>query len=196
MKLMFHAAAVVSLVAAATAVQAQDKKSDDSSKVTLTGCLQGAGGNATVGTSGASRTGTNDRGAASDRGPFMLVNAKVGGAPGGGSGVISAAPPGSGATEQSVRAGSGAPSAAIIGATDKNGKPDNSATGRYMLRSDSPELGRHVGQEVEISGNYVSASATTANANANANANRTGAGASTEVDVKTVRMIASVCVAP
>jgi len=136
----------------------------------------------------------------------MLVNAIVGGAPGGGSGVTSVAPPGSGTTESAARAGSSSPSAAIVGAVDKNGNADKSATGVYLIRTENPEVSRHVGQEVELSGRIVPAG-TTAGANGAASSSAgtastvgsTGAGTSTTapqtLEVRTVRMIASVCAA-
>ena len=98
------------------------------------------------------------------------------------------------------------PSVVTAGAVDKNGNADKSATGVYLIRTENPEVSRHVGQEVELSGRIVPAG-TTAGANGAASSSAgtastvgsTGAGTSTTapqtLEVRTVRMIASVCAA-
>jgi len=201
MRRIFEVTAV-GLVAATVGLGAQSRDTKDATKdetkdVTLTGCLQANADRAAVGTSGSgaparSADGGTAASANAGRGPFLLVNAKVGGAPGCGSGVTSVAPPGSGATEQSVRAGTGSPSPALIGATGKNGDFDKSASGRYLLRSELPELARHVGQEVEVSGKLTASSSP---ASASSAAAQPGS-PTQELDVKTIRMIASACVVP
>src|SRR3954464_10866265 len=211
MKMKWIVGTVASVVLAAAGLQAQNADSKDAqqSTITVTGCLQPGADRGAVGTSGsnARAAGQGTAGSASGAtGPLMLVNAIVGGAPGGGSGVTSVAPPGSGTTESAARAGSSSPSPAIAGAIDKNGNADKSATGVYLIRTDNPEVSRHVGQEVELSGRIVPAG-TTAGANGAASSSAgtastvgsTGAGTSTTapqtLEVRTVRMIASVCAA-
>jgi hypothetical protein len=199
------------ITVAGAGLQAQNTGStqDRQSTITVTGCLQpagGAGGQA-VGTSGSNSGSSTQAGAADSKGPFMLVNARRGSAPGGGSGVTSVAPPGSGTTESAARAGSTPPSPALSGAIDKNGNPDRSDHMSFALRGDNPELPRHVGQEVEISGRVVSAGASGSSASSAA-ASSTSGGATTAsgrdsasstgvqaIEVQTIRMIASVCAA-
>lgn len=182
---------------------------EDESDIIVTGCLQPAGtdraavatsGSAAGANAGASSTG----GAAADSRAFMLVNARVGAAPGGGSGLTTVAPAGSGTTESAARAGSTPPSPAITGATDRNGNSTGS-TATYALRGDSPDLPRHAGQEVEISGRLIpvtgatgaagaqgsTASATSTSGSSTANA----ADRARQLEVRTIRMIASVCAA-
>lgn len=207
-----HAARAIAatlVIASAAAVQAQSgSPSREDQSITVTGCLQPAAADrATVGTSGSSAaTPSSDasRTNSADSRSFMLVNARVGAAPGGGSGVTTVAPAGSGTTESAVRAGSMPPSPAISGATDKNGN-STGAGAMYALRGDNPELPRHVGQEVEISGRLIAAANTvpsTAGASAaSGNTASTGSTASASADrvpqleVRTLRMIASVCAA-
>jgi hypothetical protein len=191
--------------------------SKDESSVMVTGCLQpGTADRGAVGTSGTS-TGTPSADAARSSSTagsgFVLVNAKSGGAPGGGSGVTSVAPPGSGTTPSAARAGSTQPSPGLIGAVDSNGEPNHSASATYRLRGDNPELPRHVGQEVEISGRLIpasgaasasgssasSSSTTTSSATGTAGTSGTSAsgayGSAQEIEVQSIRMIASVCAA-
>jgi hypothetical protein len=128
----------------------------------------------------------------------MLVNARVGNAPGGGSGVTTVAPAGSGTNDSAVRAGNTPPSPAIAGAVDKNGNSTRTA-GMYMLRGDNPELPRHAGQEVELSGRLIADSAATgATGAATASAGAGSASATAnmpQLEVRTIRMISSVCAA-
>jgi hypothetical protein len=208
-------AVLTSLVTAGAALSAQSANTDrnqQQSTITVTGCLQPSGpeGSA-VGTSGSRSGGGTSSGAAANNGSFVLVNARVGHAPGGGSGVSSIAPPGTGTNESAARAGSSPPSPALTGAINKNGEPDKSDEGSYVLRGNNPELPRHVGQEVEISGRPIASSAATAGRPASGsgssnsatstspNAGRASAGGTTapmhEIDVQTIRMIASVCAA-
>src|SRR4051812_21513558 len=123
------------LATAAVGLQAQSSngRGDQQSTITVTGCLQPDTDRGAVGPSGSS-AGRPAAGAAAgspnaSNGPFVLVNARVGSAPGGGSAVTSIAPPGSGTNESAARAGSAQPSPAISGAIDKNGDSDKSATG-------------------------------------------------------------------
>jgi hypothetical protein len=209
-------AVLTSLVTAGAALSAQSANTDrnqQQSTITVTGCLQPSGPDGSaVGTSGSaasrSASGTSS-GAAVGNGPFVLVNARVGNAPGGGSGVSSIAPPGSGTNESAARAGSTPPSPALSGAINKNGEPDKSDEGSYMLRGNNPELPRHVGQEVEISGRPIASSAAAGGRPASGsgssatstppNAGRASASGATvpmhEIEVQTIRMIASVCAA-
>ena len=203
-------AATVIVTGASLHAQNSSSKSDDSSNITVTGCLQAAGSDrSAVGTSGSATSGTaaaRSGSTAGDNQSFMLVNARVGGAPGGGSGVTSVAPPGSGTTESAARAGSTAPSPALSGATDRNG--NSTASGAmYVLRSENPELPRHVGQEVEVSGRLItgastpsastpsSAAGTPNTASSSSSASNGSADRTPQLDVRTIRMIASVCAA-
>jgi len=215
--------ALLSVVVAAAGIQAQGTKSDNDQKesITLTGCLQGGSERAAaVGTSGSGSARTNDSArsgsADSGSGTLILANARVGGAPGGVSAVTSVAPPGSGTTESAARAGTTAPTPALTGAIDKNGNIDKAAPQTYLLRStENPELPCHIGQEVEFSGRLITGSAATGSssssatgssssgasgASAGASGNGSGSGASANgaslptLDVKTVRMVSSVCV--
>ena len=211
-------AVLTSLVTAGATLSAQNANTDrnqQQSTITVTGCLQPSGPDGSaVGTSGSrsSRSGSGtSSGAAASNGPFVLVNARVGNAPGGGSGVSSIAPPGSGTNESAARAGSSPPSPALTGAINKNGEPDKSDEGSYVLRGNNPELPRHVGQEVEISGRPIASSAATggrpasgsgsssSSTSTSPNAGRASASGTTvpmhEIEVQTIRMIASVCAA-
>ncbi len=206
-------AATLIVIAGAAAANAQSgSTSREDQSITVTGCLQPAGSDRTpVGTSGsaagssaaATRTDssrTND----SDGGSFMLVNARVGAAPGGGSAVTTVAPAGSGTTESAVRAGSAPPSPTLSGGTDRNGNASPGGA-MYALRGDNPELTRHVGQEVEISGRLAAsansapstagASATSGNSTATGSTPSTSADRVPQLEVRTLRMIASVCAA-
>jgi len=198
--------AMMTMIVAGTGLQAQSGKTNDKESITVTGCLQPSD-RAAVGTSGsdASRSADSGRTASGDAAgrSFMLVNARVGNAPGGGSAVTSIAPPGSGTTESAARAGTTQPSAAITGATSKNGEPDESATRTFALTGNYPELPRHAGQEVEISGRLVSSgaaagtagasSASTGSTASNSSANAARPGSAQTLEVQTLRMIASVC---
>lgn len=206
--------ALAAVLAATTSLQAQNTSTsrDDQSSITVTGCLQAGGADrAAVGTSGSSTAaggttaGTTAAGSTTAGSqPLMLVNARVGSAPGGGSGVTTVAPAGSGTNESAVRAGSTPPSPAISGGVDKDG---NSAPGggTYVLRGDNPELPRHVGEEVEISGRLIAADAATGTAGAASATGTAGAAAGSgasagsarmqQLEVRTIRMIASVCAA-
>ncbi len=199
-------------VATSAGLQAQQNSSTptrDEQSITVTGCLQPAGsergavgtsGSTTSTASGAARTGSNT----GDNQSFMLVNARVGSAPGGGSAVTSVAPAGSGTTESAVRAGSTAPSPAITGSTDRNGNTVGSGA-MYALRGDNPELPRHAGQEVEISGRLIASNSPSTTGSSPStgstasNATGTSGSAATagtpQLEVKTIRMIASVCAA-
>ena len=196
-----HTAVLAAVVVSGVGIGAQSSSTDKNqpSTMTLTGCLQPAGGNGgTVGTSGRNPSSSED---------FILANAKVGAAPGGGSAVTSVAPAGSGTNESAARAGSTKPSAALSGGVDKNGDVDKSASGTYALHSKLAEMPRHVGQEVEVSGHLVtsgtsSRSATgtsTPSTTTSASPNNAGATIGTagmqQFEVQTIRMIASVCAA-
>lgn len=193
-KTWITAAAAIGWMSLAAVPQAQSAKSapEEKDRVTLTGCLVSAD-SAARGTGAAT---------VPSRGPFVLANARVGAAPGGASGVTSAAPPGSGTSESAVKAGSTSPSAVSTGAIGSNGEPDNSDSGRYLLLGDQANLSHHVGQEVEISGRLASSATSSSRTRANRRAGTSGqagsaanaAGASPEVQVTTVRMIASSCV--
>jgi hypothetical protein len=201
----FLGAGLLAMAAAGAGLQAQGTSTttaDAQSTVTVTGCLQAGGpGGTAVGTSGSTTASPSASGsaAADSKGPFMLVNARRGNAPGGGSGVTSAAPAGSGTQDSAVRAGSTPPSPALSGAVDNNGEPDNSDSQRYALRGDNPELPRHVGQEVEISGKLIPASASSGSSAGSSNdparANAADSASVQQLDVQTIRMIASVCAA-
>jgi hypothetical protein len=172
-------------LAGAAGLHAQNTSTSNSeqpSSITVTGCLQPAGVDRAVGTSGSTSA------ADTAKGPFMLVSARVGHAPGGTSGVTSVAPPGSGTTDSAARAGATPPSAAISGSVDKNGEPTTPAA-MFALKSDNPELSRHVGQEVELSGRVIAREAAASNGTAEA------ASGMQELDVQTIRMVASVCAA-
>lgn len=200
--------AMLTMIVAGTGLQAQSGKSDDKDSITVTGCLQSSD-RAAVGTSGSdtSRSADTGRTASGDTAgrSFMLVNARIGSAPGGGSGVTSIAPNGSGTTEPAARAGTTQPSSAITGAVDKNGEPDESATRTFALTGNYPELPRHAGQEVQISGRLVSSNA--AAGSGSTSSTSTGSTASTSstnagrpggaqmLEVQTLRMIASACAA-
>ena len=200
--------AILTMIVAGTGLQAQSGRSDDKDSITVTGCLQSSD-RAAVGTSGtdASRPADTGRAASGDAAgrSFMLINARIGNAPGGGSGVTSIAPPGSGTTESAARAGTTQPSSAITGAIGKNGEPDESATRTFALTGNYPELPRHAGQEVEISGRLVPSSASAGSGSTSSTA--TGSTASTSsanagrpgstqmLEVQTLRMIASACAA-
>jgi hypothetical protein len=192
------AAITIGLSAAGLYAQSSDSRKEPSS-ITVTGCLQSAGAaTGAVGTSGT----TGSASAQASKGPFMLVNARVGNAPGGGSGVTSVAPPGSGTNQSAVRAGSTSPSPALSGAIDKNGEPTKAGE-MFALRGDMTELPHHVNQEVEISGRLNpsgtaasgSSSATTSSArSASGTAGAAAGSGMQELEVQTLRMIASSCV--
>jgi len=97
---------------------------------------------------------------------------------------------------------------------DKNGEPDKSAAKMFAVRSSNPELARHVGQEVELSGRLIPSSAagsggssagagsrngsTTTSTSSTAASGTSGAadnGSMQNLEVQTIRMIASVCAA-
>jgi len=193
---------VVGMGAPAIEAQSSSTKGEQGSSITVTGCLQSEP--SAVGTSGSTAAASADRSRSATSGPFRLINARVGGAPGGGSGVTSVAPPGSGTTEAAVQAGATASSPVISGAITKNGEPDKSATQVYRLRGSESELPHHVGQEVEISG-YLAAPTTAGSSSSpgatttpGARVNSTAGGnaaANQELEVRTIRMIASVCAA-
>ncbi len=201
MKSAVGTAAMVIVVGAGAGLYAQssDASRNQRTEVTVTGCLQSAGSDRAVGTAGSAST--DPAAAERSKGPFTLVNARVGNAPGGGSAVTSVAPPGSGTNESAVRAGDTSPSQALAGAIDKNGEPTRPGA-MYAVRGGTPEIPRHVGQEVEISGYLISPggsagagrSSTSTSAPHAATASGTAAdGSMPEIEVKTLRMIASAC---
>jgi len=110
--------------------------------------------------------------------------------------VTSVAPPGSGTSDSAARAGSTAPSPALSGAIDKNGDPTDAAK-TFMLTSNLTELPRHVGQEVEVSGSLVApaSGSSTGAATTSGSASASRGGAMPQIEVKSIRMIASVCAA-
>lgn len=179
--------------------QAQTTTAEKDGRVTVTGCLTAespAGG--AVGTSGsAGATAGANRADASGNGTYRLINAKFGGAPGGGSGVTSIAPAGSGTNEQAVRTGNTPPSPALSGAIGTNGEPSGADSHTFTLRGDFPELPRHVGQEVEISGKMAgTAGAASSTGTSTADSQRAAGTSSTQaIEVTSIRMIASVCAA-
>lgn len=187
----------ITVIATGAGLHAQNSTTtkQDESNITVTGCLQPAGSDRTaVGTSGTRGSDTRAGANAGDSKAFMLVNARVGAAPGGGSGVTSVAPAGSGTTESAVRAGSVPPSPAITGATDTNGNA-TPAGGMYALTGDNPELPRHAGQEVEISGRLIAANTAPSSATSAGNTPQATTDRAPQLEVRTIRMIASVCAA-
>lgn len=156
----------------------------DDKRLTVTGCLQ-----------------TDE---ASGNGRFLLVNAREGSSPGGGSAVTSPTPPGSGSTESAARAG----------ATQPPPIEENVANRLFVLHGQTQDLALHAGQQVEISGLRMSSSVDSAGATATSgtaggadNSDRVkpsrndrptiDTGAHTqeaqELEVTSVRMVASVC---
>jgi hypothetical protein len=208
------------VMAAGIGVYAQNTASSGTEQqrsITLTGCLRPNGSApGTVGTAGTASRGSTDASRASStnesNATFVLANARVGASPGGGSAVSSPTPPGSGTTESAARAGSTAPSPAISGGAPRGTGDSGSAaaSSTYILRGTTPDLRLHVGQQVEVSGQVASSSsaatgATSGTANSsssNGSANASGASGTTsmagaqEIEVRTVRMIASVCAEP
>lgn len=221
-RFLFGSALLTCAMTAAVGAQSQSTPStspagrtatdNDRDRITVSGCLQamgaatigtsGSGPGATAGTAGSTRsanTGTTATTGTAQR--FMLVNAFEGSTPGGGSAVTSPTPPGSGTNESAARAGATQPQPTGL---------DN-ANKMYLLRGDLPDLGQHVGEQVQISGRRV-ASTTPSTGAAGAGSGATGNdrvqpsrndrptmsnGASTqgaeEIEVTSLRMIASVC---
>ena len=217
--------AIVCVLTAGVGAQAQagtagqDNRATQQDRITVIGCLQpGVSGAGSVGTSGT--TSPKSSGAA---GGFLLTNAFIGGAPGGGSGVNSPTPPGSGSTESAARVGATPPGPTTTPAAAGNRGGGTNPGSTYALRGDTTELTRHVGQQVEISGrissranasggNGASASGapangastapvtpsrndrpTTSGGSADATGSATGSSVTQTIEVTALRMVGTIC---
>ncbi|MFN7981891.1 MAG: hypothetical protein U0Q11_08545 [Vicinamibacterales bacterium] len=202
--------ALVCAMAAGVATHAQSRTSTSSSvmndkEVTVTGCLKSNDlstmQNPAISSGGASSAGTANRAGANGTDTFVLTNAAMGAQPGGWSGSTSSTPLGSGGTDSAARAGATPPA----GPVTQSGK---AARGTYIVRGDTAELVRRVGQQVQVSGHLVDTKSSTGTPTTSQRSGSTGresdrnpgaSGSSTamagvqEIQATSVRMIGTIC---